>query len=474
MKQLNMGGNMTSKVETRTSLKRMFTARSIAVVGASNDRKKFGYMTLDCLIRGGFDGELYPVNPKADEILGLKTYPSVSDLPGNVDLVSVIVPAKFVPGVIREAGTKGAVGAVVHSGGFSEAGNYDLEAELLAIAREHSMRIMGPNIQGINYIPNKMCCMFLPVIKTKGPLAVITQSGTVTTALTEWSADEGLGISAAVNLGNQADLCESDYLDFFAHDDETKVILMYIEGVKDGRRFLDALKEATSIKPVVMLKAGRTAVGQRSAASHTGSMASNYEVFAAACRQYGATVANDLEEAYDAAKALACMRPPRGNRLLSVSTSGGAGTLAGDHAEHYGIAMPQLSDAMVEGIKKAGAPPLAILSNPLDLVSLRVEDFEKVIQTADKYDPADVILLNLGDPLEGAVELADKLSKKLNASFVVTYFAGGEEEKRGRIDMHRQGQAVFATPERAVRGISAVIWYAEYRRKRGLYKGEAQ
>jgi len=459
-------------METRDALRRMFNARSIAVVGASNDRRKFGYMTLSCLIRGGFDGQLYPVNPKADEVLGLKAYPSVSDLPGNVDLVSVIVPAKFVPGVIREAGAKGAAGAVVHSGGFSEAGNHNLEMELLAAAREHGMRIMGPNIQGINYIPNKMCCMFLPVIKAKGPLAVMTQSGTVTTALTEWSADEGLGISAAVNLGNQADLCESDYLDFFANDDETKVILIYLEGVKDGRRFIEALKEATAIKPVVVLKAGRTAVGQRSAASHTGSMASSYQVFAAACRQCGAYVANDLEEAYDTAKAMGRLRLPRGNRMLSISTSGGAGTLAGDHAESYGLAMPPLSAEAVEGLKEIDPPPLAILSNPLDMVSLQVEDFERVILAVDKYDLADVILLNLGDPLEGAVELADKLSKELSASFAVTYFAGGEEEKRGRVAMHQKGQAVFATPERAVRGIGAAVWYGEYRRKRGFGMGE--
>ena len=465
---------MISTEGTRATLERMFNARSIAVVGASNEKRKFGYMTMDSLIRGGFEGKIYPVNPKADEIMGLKAYSSVTAIPGTVDLISVIVPAKFVPGVIREAGLKGAVGAVVHSGGFSEAGQHELETELLAVAREQGMRIMGPNIQGINYIPNKMCCMFLPVIKTEGPLTIITQSGTITAAISEWSADEGLGISAAVNLGNQTDLCESDYLDFFAHDKKTKAILMYLEGVKDGRLFLDALRKAAAIKPVVVLKGGRTAVGQRSAASHTGSLASRYEVFASACRQCGAHVANDLEEAYDAAKALACLRSPKGRRLLSVSTSGGAGTLAGDHSERYGVNMPLLSKEAVEAIKAAGAPPLANLSNPLDMVSLRVEDFERVILAVAKFAPADVVLLNLGDPLEGAVELADKLSRELTASFAVAYFAGGEEEKRGRVAMHRQGQAVFATPERAVRGIGAAMWYAEYRRKRSLCERKTQ
>ena len=463
---------MKDNAETRAALERIFKARSIAVVGASNDPRKFGHMTLDCLIKGGFEGDLYPVNPKADQVLGLKAYPSVEALPGPLDLVSVIVPARLAPEVVRQAGAKGAVGAVVHSGGFSEAGHPDLEVELLSAAREYGMRILGPNIQGINYLPNKMCCMFLPVIKTRGPLAVITQSGSVTTVFSEWAADEGLGISAAVNLGNQADLSESDYLDFFARDENTRAIVMYIEGVKEGRRFLEVLRATSARKPVVILKAGRTTVGQRSAASHTGSLASSYAVFSAACRQQGAFVAGDLEEAYDAAKALACVKPLRSNRLLSVSTSGGAGTLAGDHAEDNGLTMPLLSERAEAGIREAGVPPMATVSNPLDMVSLHAHEFELVIRAADRQDAADVILLNLADPLEGAVEVAERLVRDLEVSFAVSYFGGGEMEKQGRVAMHRRGLAVFATPERAMRGLGAAAWYAGYHRRRGLDREE--
>lgn len=454
--------------ETSKQLKKMFNARSIAVVGASSDRHKFGFMTLSSLLEGGFEGPIYPVNPKADRILGLKAYPSISDIPGTVDLVSVIVPAKFVPGVIREAGAKGAVGAVVHSGGFSESGKHELEAELMSAARESNVRIMGPNIQGINYLPNKMCVMFFPVITARGPLAVITQSGTVTAALTEWAEAEGLGVSAAINLGNQADLCESDYLDFFTQDDETKVVLMYLEGVKNGPRFLESLRQATTRKPVVILKAGRTEVGQRSAASHTGSLAANFKIFRSACRQCGAYIAHDLEGSFDAAKGLACLKPPKGNRLLSVSTSGGAGTLAGDHAEEYGLTMPLPPPEAVEGVKRVGAPPLAIISNPLDMVSMMAEPFSRVIPAIDEYGLYDVILLNLGDPVEGAVELAETLEQRLNASMAVAFFAGGEEEKRGRVAMQQKGLAVFPSPERAVKGIAAAASSAEYRRRRGL------
>jgi acyl-CoA synthetase (NDP forming) len=308
--------------------------------------------------------------------------------------------------------------------------------------------------------------MFFPVIKTSGPMAVISQSGTVTAALSEWAADEGLGISAAINLGNQADLCESDYLDFFASDPDTKVIVMYVEGVKHGMRFLKKLKVATAKKPVAILKAGRTDAGQRSAASHTGSLASNHRVFSAACRQNGAYVAHDLEALYDAAKGLATIRPPAGNRVLSISTSGGAGTLAADTAEEHQLTMPLLSDEKIQELKQKGAPPLATLSNPIDMVSIMADDFRKMVPAVDQLDVADTILLNFGDPIDGGIDLTRELSEKIKASIAVAYFGGGEEEKKARIELNRMGIPVFPTPERAIRGIGAASWAAGYSRRR--------
>jgi len=451
--------------QTRRSLECIFNARSVALVGASDDPRKFGFMTLRSLLAAGFKGNIYPVNPKGGELMGLKVYPALKDVPAPLDLAVVIIPARLVPETLLDAVEKGAKGAVVLSGGFREAGRPDLEDEIIKISREKGVRILGPNIQGINYLPNSLCAMFFPVIKTKGPIAIISQSGTVTAALSEWAADEGLGISAAVNLGNQADLCESDYLDFFAADPNTKVIVMYLEGLKNAKRFLEVLKSACREKPVALLKAGRTATGQRSAASHTGSLASNYGVFSGICRQVGAYVASDLETLYDAAKGMATIRPPRGNRILSISSSGGAGTLTADQAEDYGLIMPPLAEAVVAGIKKVGPPPLATLSNPLDLVSIQAEDFRKVVLALDEFDAVDTVLLNFGDPIAGGVELAQELSGKIRASLAVAYFGGGNEEKKGRVALHQMGIPVFPAPERAVRGIGAATKAAEFLRR---------
>jgi acetyltransferase len=458
---------MTEIEETVQVLKKIFNARSVVLVGASSDSTKYGYMTLNSILRGGYEGQIYPVNPKGGKILGLEVYPSLSEVPGEPELLVVLVPANFVPGVLREAAQKGIKNAIILSGGFREGGRPDLEAEIAAVSREYGLRFAGPNIQGINYLPNKLCAMFFPVITTKGPLAIVSQSGTITAALSEWAADEQLGISAAVNLGNQVDLCESDYLDFFASDEKTKVVAMYTEGLQDGRRFLETIGRVVLQKPIAILKSGRTAAGQRSASSHTGSLAGSHGVFSAACRQFGAVKADDLETLYDSAKALATLKDPQGNRILIITTSGGAGTLASDEAESLGLVLPSLPQRFVEELKKVDLSPLAIFSNPFDLVSISADHFKKVALLADQFDVADVFLLNFGDPVVGAAEVAKLLAANIKASLAVSYLGGGEEEKLGRVEMHKAGIPVFPAPERAIRGIAAAVWAARYRRAHG-------
>jgi len=459
---------MTGVQETIDAIDNIINARSVALIGASTNPKKFGYMTLHSLVGGGYDGQIYPINPKGGEILGLKVYTSLSELPQAVDLAIVVIPAKFVAGVLREAARMGTRGGLILTAGFREAGRRDLEDEIAAIPKETGLRFVGPNVQGINYLPNKMCAMFFPIIKTKGPVAIVSQSGTITAALSEWAADEGLGISAAINLGNQVDLCESDYLDFLAQDTNTKAIAMYIEGLKNGANFIEAVKRVARQKPVAILKGGRTAAGRKSAASHTGSLAGSHQVFSAACRQFGVVRADDVETLYDAVKALATLRPPAGNRVLTISTSGGAGTLGADEIEGRGLVLPELPRSFTEALKGLDLPPLATLSNPFDMASIFPEEFRKVAMLADKYDIADVILLSYGDPVAGGVELATELDAELKAKIAVSYFGGGEEEKTGRVRLHRAGIPVFPTPERAMRGIASAVWDAGYRQKRGM------
>lgn len=455
---------MTQEDHTAKAIKTLFNARSVALVGASNEPHKFGYMTLKSIIEGGFKGRLYPVNPKGGEIQGIKAYRSLNEIQGSVDLVIVIVPAKFIPDLLHEMAEKGVTGAIICSGGFREAGQSELEAKVISIAAELNIRLIGPNVAGINYIPNKLCAMFFPVITTYGPLSIISQSGTITNGLSEWAADEGFGISAAINLGNQIDLCESDFLNFLANDDNTGAVMLYIEGLQDGRRFLDAIHRTSQKKPVVVLKAGRTDAGRRAAASHTGSLAGSHNVFVAACRQYGAVVADDIEALYDYGKALAGMSPPKGNRVFSISTSGGAGIMAADTATAAGLLLPELPKNLVNELKNLPLSSLANYANPLDNgADLNADVFRQVCLLVDKFNAADAILLNFGDPVPGATEMVKDLAGRIETSLAVSYYAGGDEEKHGRVEMQKAGIPVFPTPERAMRAIGAAAWSAQFR-----------
>ena len=447
---------------------RLFLARSVAVVGASSNPAKLGHVILANILNGGYEGNVYAVNPKAGEILGLRVYPSVSEIPSSLDLVVVVVPAPFVPGVLREAAGKGARAGIIISGGFREAGREDLEQELLDIVTETGLRLVGPNCQGINYRPNKLCASW-PLVTASGSLAVISQSGTVAATLAGWAVDEGLGISATVSLGNQADVCETDLIDFFADDEGSRVIALYLEGAKHGRRFLEAVKRAIPKKPIVVLKSGRTEGGQRAAASHTRSLAGRDDVFDAACRQFGIVRVPDIESLYDSAKALASLDLegplPRtgavsnsGDRVFAVTSSGGCGILATDEAERLGLRVPPLHPEMVTELKEAGLLPTAILSNPLDLTVAPAAHFEATVSIAERYDLADVYLLIFGDPIPGATEVVQRLRERVGSRLVVVYLGGGEVEKTERLRMHAVGIPVFPTPQRAIRAIRDVVW----------------
>jgi acyl-CoA synthetase (NDP forming) len=464
----DLGTNQSpcEKTVSDEAIDKIFKTKSIAVVGASGDRSKYGFMTLDTLMRGGYEGAIYPVNPKGGEILGLKTYKSLREIPGALDLVLIIVPVKFVASVLKEASEKGAVGAIICSGGFREAGRPDLEDELKQIGLKGGIRLLGPNISGIAYLPNQMCAQFFPVFKVLGAIAVISQSGSVTTGLCEWACEEGVGISAGINLGNQVDINESHYLNYFGKDFHTKVILMYLEGVSNGRVFLSALEKTVRKKPVVIIKGGRTEAGLRSTASHTGAMGSSYEIFAAACRQAGAVVVRDIETAYDCAKALATIPRLAGNRLVSVSTSGGANTLAMDEIDSHDLKVSSLPEKLVKCLSGLNLSPLADFSNPVDLAGIVTDHFRKTVLEIDRQEAADVVLLNFADPMVDDKELVEELGEKMRTPLAISYFAGGEQEKKGKWALNRSGFPVFSAPERAIRGISSCYWFSEYLRKR--------
>jgi acyl-CoA synthetase (NDP forming) len=434
----------------------VFNARSVAVVGASASPDKTGHIILRNIIDGGFAGSVYPVNPKAETILGLKCYPTLTAIPGDLDLVVIVVPAKFVPDLIDEGGRKGVKAAVVISGGFGEIGNGDLENELKAAAARHGVRVIGPNCQGFNYTPNHLCATW-PLVKCGGSIAVISQSGTVAAAMAMWAEQEEIGVSGVVALGNKCDVSELDLVEYFADDPNTKCIALYIEGIRDGQGFMKLMRSVGGRKPVVILKPGRTEKGKKAVASHTHSIAGSDEVFQGVCRQLRITRAADVTELYDFSKALGFLKRPKGRKMLVVTSSGGSGILATDTAEQCGIDVAALDDGTKEELKKV-LPGNCVIGNPLDLTGdADAKRYRTAVETAARTSGADFFFLIFGDPIPGAAEIVQELRAAIPQEIVVCYLGGGETEAIEVRKMHRGGIPVFPTPERGVRAVGALL-----------------
>jgi acetyltransferase len=450
----------------RDAFLRALRAETVAVIGASADPAKLGHETLRTLLSGGFGGRIYPVNPRGGEILGLPSYRSLEDLPCRLDLALVVIPAAHVVEVVEQAGRKGAAAAVVLSGGFREAGEADLERDLVAAGRRHGTLVIGPNVQGIAYVPNRLSALMYPDLHLPGPLAVVGQSGSITAAIAEWAERDGLGVSALVNLGNEADVDESDVIEWLVDDADTRVVALYLEGVREGRRFAETACAVAERKPVVVLKAGRTPAGRRAVASHTASLAGSDEVFAAACRQYGIQQTAHMVGLYDTAKALVLVRPPKGRRLLAISSSGGTGALAIDEASRLGLEPVVLPHDYLQALRGLGLSPRTSYANPLDIDSVEVAEFAACAELAAEHEVADVILFGFGDPVPGAPGMVADFLAGGERSALAVYLGGGPTELADVPQFHRADIACFPSPERALRSLAAVIDRDERLRRR--------
>jgi acyl-CoA synthetase (NDP forming) len=431
-------------MEDTTILDAVFRPRSVAVIGASTVPGKLGHDILHNLIHAGFSGPIYPINPKADEVLGLPAFKQIADVPSPPDLAVVVIPAKAVAGAIEQCGQAGVKGAIVITGGFAEAGpdGEKLQEELVQTARRYGVRLIGPNCQGVNNPHHKLCASW-PLLTSPGGMAFISQSGTVGAALMDWASQEQLGVSAFVSLGNRADIDEADAIDYFNEDPHTRVIALYIEGIKRPIYFQDALAGAQ--KPVVILKAGRTAQGRLAAESHTKSLAGSDAVYEAIFRKYKVHRAETIEELYDFAKALAYYPKPPGRRLLNITSSGGAAILAIDAAEKLGFEVPPPSPVLQAKLREI-VPAHCAVGNPVDLTGDVMSDpglYAKVIDAARvEYDNLVVIF---GDPVPGASQIVTPGLPEL-----VIFMGGADVERREVPLMHQRGVPVFPTPERAL------------------------
>ena len=411
----------------------LLTIHSIAVVGASQDPNKVGYSITRNLL--SFPGLLYPVNPKATEILGRKAYPSLSAIPDSVDAAVVAIPAKGVPQIVKEAGEKKIPLLIIISSGFREAGEEGrmLENEILETARRYGIRIMGPNCLGLMLPHQGINTTFDPVSPKPGKIAFISQSGAIITTIVDWSLPEEIGLSEVVSVGNQADLTFEDFVQFAGSDPNTKAIILYIEQIRYGRRFMETVKKITPKKPVVAIKAGASVVGQKAASSHTGSLAGSHAVYMAAFRQAGVIPVNSIRGAFQTAELLASEGYPKGTRAVVITNAGGFGVLSSDYAEQNGITMVEFSDELVKELD-AVLPPDWSQANPIDMVGDSSADrfartFDIMIKNQQIWDIAFVIAVPsaISDPIRVANEIV-RFSKNTQ-KMIVGCMIGGDSMK---------------------------------------------
>ena len=355
-----------SRDEIVSAMQRIMNPRAVAVIGASDGEGKIGNSVMKNIINGGYAGALYPINPRADEILGKKCYKSVKDIPEDVDVAIFAVPAKFCAAAMTEVGEKGIPGAVMIPSGFAEVGEKEMQDELVAEARKYNVRIMGPNIYGFYYTPANLCATFCTPYDVKGPVALSSQSGGVGMSIIGFSRSTRMGVSAIVGLGNKSDLDEDDLLTYFEQDDNTQVVAMHAEDLKDGRSFYEVAKRVSKKKPVVMLKAGRTQLGARAAASHTGALAGDDKVYDDLLRACGVVRAYSLNDMLQFARGLSVLPTPKGEEIVIITGAGGSGVLLSDAVVANGLSLMKFPKDLDEGFKQF-IPPFGASGNPVDI-----------------------------------------------------------------------------------------------------------
>ncbi|MCH8198129.1 MAG: acetate--CoA ligase family protein, partial [Proteobacteria bacterium] len=355
-----------SQEEILTAMKRIMEPDAVAVIGASAEEGKIGNSVMKNLIDGGYQGEIYPINPRADEILGRKCYKSVKDIEGEVDIAVFAIPAKFVLAALEEVGEKNIAGAIMIPSGFAETGEVELQNEMVAIARKHNVRVMGPNIYGFYYTPKNLCATFCTPYDLVGKVALSSQSGGVGMSIIGFSRSTKMGVSAIIGLGNKSDLDEDDLLTFFEQDDNTAVIAMHIEDLKDGRSFAEVAARVSKKKPVVVLKAGRTAKGARAAASHTAALAGDDRIYDDILRQSGVVRAMSLNDMLQFARGLPKLPTPRGENVLIITGAGGSGVLLSDACVDNGLELMEMPDDLDKAFREF-IPPFGAAGNPVDI-----------------------------------------------------------------------------------------------------------
>jgi len=448
----------------QTALRALLRPKTIAVIGASATPGKIGFTVMDNLIKSGYEGTIYPINTSATEILGLKAYPSVLNVEGPIDAAVITVPAKFVPGVTEECGKKGIKGLIIIASGFSEVGNRELEDQVVAIARQYGVRILGPNIVGTMSNSDKLNASFAPFLPLPGKSALISQSGALLIALDAASFTRRVGFDKMFSIGNMSDVNFADIINVLDDDPNTTCVSLYIEGFKDGREFMEASRKSS--KPIVALKAGVSAHGAAAAASHTGSLAGAAKVYGAAFQQSGVIQASDLNNLFDRTQALSLQPPMKGDNLVIITNGGGVGVLATDAAEKYGIPL-KFVPADVQAELKKHMPEFGSAKNPVDLTGMAgLEWYADCIRfsLAHPWTDGMVVLYcetAMTDPMEiakGIKKAYDEANAKENP--ITVSFVGGERSEKAMQWLIENGIPAYGAPDVAVNAMAGLRDYA--------------
>src|SRR3569623_679913 len=352
--------------EIVAALNRIMQPKAVAVVGASAEDGKIGNSVMKNLINGGYKGDIYPIHPKAAEILGYKAYKSVKDVPGVIDPAMFEIPAKFFAAALAECGEKKIPGAVLIPSGFAEAGAPELQAEIVEVGKKYDIRLMGPNIYGFYYTPANLCATFCTAYDVKGHAALSSQSGGIGMAIIGFSRSAKMGVSAIVGLGNKSDIDEDDLLAFFEQDPNSNLIAQHCEDLKDGRAFAEAAKRVSKKKPVIVLKAGRTSAGAKAASSHTGALAGNDKIYEDVFKQAGVIRARSLRQLLEFARGVPVLPTPKGEPVLLITGAGGSGVLLSDAVDDNGLSLMAMPPDLDAAFRKF-IPPFGAAGNPVDI-----------------------------------------------------------------------------------------------------------
>ncbi len=445
-------------------MKNFFSPKSVAVVGASDSPGKVGYSVMNNLIDFGFAGKIFPINPKSETVQGIKAYKSILDVQDDIDLAVVIIPPKFIPELIDQCGEKNIDSVVIISAGFKETG-YEgslLEKEVVARAEKHNIRVLGPNCLGIIDTFSSLNASFSNGSPSRGSISFFSQSGALCTAILDWAIGEKIGFSKFISIGNKADISAVDMLEALAEDENTRVILGYIEGVKDGRKFMETARRVTKKKPIIIIKAGSTQAGAKAAASHTGTLAGSEKAFKSAFLQSGIIQADSIEELFDCAIAFSRQPIIKGDRIAIVTNAGGPGILAADACEKNGVTLASFTTETVEKLQ-ACLPSVAAFYNPVDVIGdAKADRYKAAVEALLQDEFVDGILLILTPQqmteVAGTALALAELTKRYDKP-ILTSFMGQATIKKGLSVLNKKKIPNYPYPERAVSAFREMINY---------------